>query len=546
MKRISVMNRRCSPMFWVAMLTVCLLLSGAGTFEPAAAAPLPAPALPVTDQRAVDPAPPAAPDAPAAPDDSVEPGLWGWWKLEEIITTTSSPTTPDASMNSYAGWLGDDGGDDQPSLSTTEKAPSVMANTGSFYFDGGNEWISMHTGPSIGSDDNFTLAAWIKWTKEGNKSVIFFQGQPEDNQGLHFGIDLDAPVVHPQIFTLKCGFWGNDLEYKPGNGSLYGSWHHVACVCDHDNGHSRRMYVDGVLVASDNPSNWYVGGGHLWMGRKRPDTARWDFGGYIDEARVYTRALTAAEIKALAARSDTGNTCFTQPVNSSGSTNGTIYSSTDATAVQAAIDTLGANGGTVRISGTCTGVSQHLYAFTRGGLSYVGLDYQTALVPTLNTGKSLKLEGGWNNTFTTQDAATSPTTLDAGDTGRVVYAPGTTGSLTFQDLTITGGNSNTSLEKDSGLGSSWTAVPGNGGALNTNMPTTLTNVSVTNSHGGYAGGGISANASLTMTDCTVSGNQTGYANPSTGYWNAAGGGIVTSGTLNMTRCTVTGNTATIG
>jgi len=490
MKCTSVTNRRANLMRWAAVVLISLLLSGAGTYDSAAA-----PAAPVRDDRsaaaleaaagseATDTARPQAPTAPAAPDDSVEPGLWGWWKLEEIITTTASPTTPDASMNSYAGWLGDDGGDDQPSLSTTEKAPSVMANIGSFYFDGGNEWISMHTGPSIGSDDNFTLMAWIKWTKEGNKSVIFFQGQPEDNQGLHLGIDLDNPVIHPQIFTLKCGFWGNDLEYKPGNGSLYNSWHHVACVCDHDNGHSRKLYVDGALVASDNPTDWYVGGGHLWMGRKRPDTARWDFGGYIDEARAYTRALTAAEIKGLAARSDAGNTCFTQPVSSGGNDNNTIYASTDATAVQAAIDTLGANGGTVRISGTCTGVNQYTYGFLSGGLPYVGVAYQTALVPTLNTGKSLKLEGGWNSIFTTHDAATSPTTLDANDTGRVVYAPGTTGSLTLQDLTITGGHSNTSQEKWI-YGTTWTTLIGNGGALSTAMPTTLTNVSVTDSHGG--------------------------------------------------------------
>ena len=173
-------------------------------------------------------------------------------------------------MNNYAGWLGDDGGDDQPSLSTTEKAPSVMANTGSFYFNGSSDWISFHTGPSIASDDNFTLMAWIKWT--GGKSPrSSSRDSPRTTRGCIFGIDLDNPVIHPQIFTLKCGFWGNDLEYKPGNGSLYNSWHHVACVCDYDNGHARKLYVDGVLVASDNPTNWYVGGGDLWMGRKRPD-----------------------------------------------------------------------------------------------------------------------------------------------------------------------------------------------------------------------------------------------------------------------------------
>ncbi len=544
MKRISVMSRRRNPMFWVAMLTVCLLLSGAGTFERAAAAPLPAPALPVTDQRAVDPAPPAAPDAPAAPDDAVESGLWGWWKFEEQGTAgDGTPTTPDESTYGHTAFFGDDGGDDCPSMSTTEYAPSYMANAGSAGFDGSNDWFSMHTGPSIGSDDNFTLVAWIKWTN--GKSTIFFQGQPEDNHGLVFGIDLDNPTIYPDRGTLHCGFWDNDLRYDPGDTSLEGAWHHVACVCDHDNAHARKLYVDGILVASDYPSSWYAGGGDLWIGRKRPDAARWDFGGYIDEARFYTRALTAAEIKGLAARSDTANTCFTQPVNPSGTTNGTIFASTDATAIKAAIDTLGANGGTVRISGTCTGVSEYLYLFTRNNVDYMGVDYQTVLVPTLNTGKWLTLEGGWNSTFTTHDAATHPTTLDANNSGRVVSAPGTTGSLILQDLTITRGNANTSLEKTP-TSSSWTTVPGNGGALKTGIPTTLTNVSVTNSQAGANGGGIMADAALTMTDCTVSGNQTGYANPSTGYWIAHGGGIAVAGTLTMTRCTVTGNTATNG
>ena len=138
MKRTSTAARRWSALRWVAVWMLSLLLCGAGLFDSADAARPPSPALPAQDDRAAadEAAELLGPDAPAAPADSVESGLWGWWKLEEIITTTTSPTTPDASMNNYAGWLGDDGGDDQPSLSTTEKAPSVMANTGSFYFNG--------------------------------------------------------------------------------------------------------------------------------------------------------------------------------------------------------------------------------------------------------------------------------------------------------------------------------------------------------------------------------------------------------------------------
>ena len=198
----------------------------------------------------------------------------------------------------------------------------------------------------------------------------------------------------------------------------------MACVCDHDNGHARKLYVDGVLVASDSPTSWYVGGGHLWMGRKRPDTARWDFKGYIDEARMYTRALTEAEIKGLAARSDAANTCFTQPVNPCGITDGTIYASTDAHG-RAGGHRHPGRGRRARCASPAP--ARGVTGFLRCSvvLRLIRMDYQTALVPTLTTGKSLTLEGGWDSTFTTHDAATSPTTLDAGDDGSGgVWRPG--------------------------------------------------------------------------------------------------------------------------
>ena len=77
------------------------------------------------------------------------------------------------------------------------------------------------------------------------------------------------------------------------------------------------------------------------MGRKLPDISPWYFGGYIDEARAYTCGALVRPMKGLAARSDAANVCFAKPVSSGGNSNGTIYASTDWTAVQAAIDTLG-------------------------------------------------------------------------------------------------------------------------------------------------------------------------------------------------------------
>ena len=505
------MVRRWGPGYWAAIVIVSLLLCGAGTFDSAAA-----PAMPAEDDRAaapaaaaptVDAAAPDAPQAPAAPDDSVEPGLWGWWKLEEIITTTESPTTPDSSTLGHEGWLGSDGGDESPALSTS-RAPSYMANSGSFLFDGANDWLTMKADLVTATDANFTLAAWVYWT--AGKSAIFFQGQTEPNEGLYFGIDVDN-TSYPNRGTLKCGFWSNDLEYAPGDTSLDSTWHHVACVADHTNGHARRLYLDGVLVASDSPSSWYVGEGHLWMGRKLPDSAPWYFGGYIDEARAYTRALTAAEVKGLAARSDAANVCFAKPVSSGGNSNGTIYASTDWTAVQAAIDTLGAGGGTVRIAGTCTGVRP-------AG----GSETQLAWVPILDAGATLTLEGGWNSAFTDNEWADGdltdyPTTLDAQDQGHVVRSVGTTGSLSLRHLTLK-------------QGLAYGAV---GGAVDTSTSTTMEHVTITDSHADWGGGGIYAVGGLSMTDSRVSSNTSARS----------AGGVYAGSSVSLTRCELSNNSA---
>ncbi len=527
MKHTSVRARR-----WFATLIVSLLLCGAGTLDLAAA-----PAIPAEDARTVEPAAPAVAEAAAAPlaiNAVTDPYLWGWWKFDSVTNDgVNTPTTPDSSGHNRSGYLGDDGGGDQPSLTTADHAPSFMANAASMSFDGGSDWISMHAGPNIASNASFSLAAWIKW--DGGKSNIFFQGQPDPHQGLQLGIDLDAPVLYPNQATLICSFWDHDLRYDLPDPH---SWHHVACVCDHDDGHARRLYVDGVEVAADTPSDWYTGGGDLWVGRKRPSTAEWDYDGKIDEARIYTRALSAAEVEGLAARSDAANVCFSSPLAANGSSDGTVYASVDATAVQAGVDTLGAAGGTVRLAGTCTGVGPALVNSQ--------LMWQTALIPTLNAGATLTLQGGWNTAFTDHSPGLHPTTLNADGSGRMVNAPGTTGSLALQDLTLTNGDSTAAGGGACLPGVGGCVAGGPGGGVRTAMSTNLSNVTVSNSRSRYMGGGIYATGSLVLTDSTISGNETGRLNSLTGSWDARGGGIYAAGSLSLTGCTVTDNQALVG
>jgi hypothetical protein len=78
-----------------------------------------------------------------------------------------------------------------------------------------------------------------------------------------------------------------------------GKWHHVAATMDWQN---LVLYVDGNAVgsiaASANQSNngyWKVGGDNLTSWPNQPTAI--NFTGYLDEAAIYTRALSAADIK---------------------------------------------------------------------------------------------------------------------------------------------------------------------------------------------------------------------------------------------------------
>ncbi len=99
-------------------------------------------------------------------------------------------------------------------------------------------------------------------------------------------------------------------------------------------------------------------------------------------------------------------------------------------------------------------------------------------------------------------------------------------ALTFQNVTITGGNqdNNTTCY---------------GGAIRTSSPVTVINSTIRGNSASCAGGGISVGSTLTVTNSTISGNTTA----------GEGGGIFQSdgsGSLTVTNSTISGNSTTEG
>jgi hypothetical protein len=75
------------------------------------------------------------------------------------------------------------------------------------------------------------------------------------------------------------------------------NWHHIGFVW---NGAYRTLYVDGVIVAEDIQSNLASSSNGLYIGTGKNLDAGTFFSGLIDDIRIYNKALSQAQITAVA------------------------------------------------------------------------------------------------------------------------------------------------------------------------------------------------------------------------------------------------------
>jgi hypothetical protein len=133
------------------------------------------------------------------------------------------------------------------------------------------------------SNSTYTVEAWIKPDVMNVGEMIGWGNYGARNQATGF-------QLHPN--GLYHYWWQNDL-FAPV-GSLIGSWHHVAATYD---GVTRRILLDGNVVASDTPSGHNVPhGSNLTIGRGFPGNPT--FPGEMDEVRVWDVARSPSQIQA--------------------------------------------------------------------------------------------------------------------------------------------------------------------------------------------------------------------------------------------------------
>lgn len=148
-------------------------------------------------------------------------------------------------------------------------------------FDGVDDYVDAGSGINL-ANNSFTIEAWVKRGSNDTRDYLFGHGTNAfTNNYLHIGW---------KTTTMVFAFYGNDLNGITNDTSL--NWHHWAFTYDAGT-NDRKMYKDGVLVASDVASADYQGAGNFLIGNTLIGHPH---DGIIDDVRVWDHARTVAEI----------------------------------------------------------------------------------------------------------------------------------------------------------------------------------------------------------------------------------------------------------
>jgi len=218
---------------------------------------------------------------------SLGAGLVGYWRLDESAGTTATDSSGLANHGTYVN-------DPTPSSMV---APVMFQNPRSLLLDQSTrQAVTVPDAPSLSLTGPFTLAAWVFLTADtiSTSTQGIIEKWEWDGKRAHLGffLRLDAEQ-RPRVATIGTRMLDDVAPAAPVPRQ---TWTHLAGVFD---GSSLRVYVNGAeqarldtTVAPEDGSSPVEIGRAMGVGT---------FHGLLDDVRIYARALSAADVGALAA-----------------------------------------------------------------------------------------------------------------------------------------------------------------------------------------------------------------------------------------------------
>ncbi|MBW2984055.1 right-handed parallel beta-helix repeat-containing protein [Candidatus Woesearchaeota archaeon] len=170
---------------------------------------------------------------------------------------------------------------------------------GGYEFDGVNDYINIPDSSIWDTGSELTVSLWFKTDTQQNTGYILVHEEDFNEEKYMITLggnsgDISFSIRHDEFSTRSA-------YHNTGQAGYYstGEWHHVVGVFDrYASGGRLKLYVDGILSAT-NPGD----DADILEGDKGITIGRYGglyyFKGSIDEVKIYDKALSAEQVKAL-------------------------------------------------------------------------------------------------------------------------------------------------------------------------------------------------------------------------------------------------------
>lgn len=293
------------------------------------------------------------------PTTAAAQNLTAHWEFD----TVNGTTTPDAVATPA---------NDEGTLVGNAAVDGTQAQigSGSLLLDGNGDYVEVANSTDVDQTSNFTIAAWIKPDAIGLRQTIFSKAENGSYKQYHFDLRYNGQLRFEYENNDSASGWdfGNDNPNDGNGDTVIADWQHVAVTVSAPAPGTGTItitaYLQGQPLGSvTTTTEARTANTSLYIGL-RGYTSSLPFKGRIDDARVYNKALSAAEVLGL----------FNG--NASGGDPEVTVSVTDAAAGEA-----GEDGGEFTLTASPAPGSALSVNVTAGGTATGGLDYTAITTP---------------------------------------------------------------------------------------------------------------------------------------------------------------------